>query len=103
MLRLLQRLVDFLFGNVKSYVGYIDPRTSEQMMADREQEWEKDKQEEKLRLWDAITDTKGKCPKCKTGQLYEGPSGGMAINLICDNCNTTYWWSSERAFGAEEM
>ena len=41
-----------------------------------------------------------KCPSCnKTDVLYEGPSGGIAVNIICNNCEQRYWVSVV-AFGA---
>ena len=30
--------------------------------------------------------SKGKCPNCETGTLYEGPSGGMSTNYRCGTC-----------------
>lgn len=34
-----------------------------------------------------------KCPYCRTGDLYEGPSGGLSTNYFCGNvdaCNSRF-------------
>jgi hypothetical protein len=31
-----------------------------------------------------------KCPNCKSGKLYEGPSGGMSTNIRCTICGQGY-------------
>jgi hypothetical protein len=49
-------------------------------------------------LWYIIQSQK--CPSCnKTDGLYEGPRGGLAVNIICKYCTQRYWVSAI-AFGA---
>jgi len=47
-----------------------------------------------------ITEKDGKiyCPNCGSDQWYEGPSGGMAVNIKCANCGL---WFNSTPFGLD--
>lgn len=32
------------------------------------------------------------CPVCNHTEFLEGPSGGMAVNIQCCQCETKFWW-----------
>lgn len=32
------------------------------------------------------------CPLCQGGRFYEGPRGGMAVNIQCALCGKCYWY-----------
>ncbi len=34
----------------------------------------------------------GKCPKCNSKHFVEGPSGGLAMNIACENGHR-FWFS----------
>ena len=49
-------------------------------------------------MWEKLTKDqeevigKGNCPDC-SGRLFEGPWGGFAVNMICRDCEATFWVS----------
>ncbi len=59
--------------------------------------------EETLReveIWDTIH--AGVCPKCEAKDSFlSGPRGGMAINIKCSECDTRFWLTPVRGFGAK--
>lgn len=54
------------------------------------------------KLWDVlVTDT---CPDCKTDKtLGVVATGGIAFNVRCFSCNSLFWMTPERYFGAKKM
>ena len=38
-----------------------------------------------------ILDRQHKCPFCLHEELFQGPSGGLADNLYCQNCGAGFW------------
>jgi hypothetical protein len=47
------------------------------------------------RQWD------GKCPDCGATDFYEGPSGGMSVNIMCAKCSS--WFNHMGPFGIERI
>lgn len=43
-----------------------------------------------IRPWigDKFTDWNGVCPDCSSKQFYEGPHGGICVNIQCVECGT---------------
>lgn len=33
---------------------------------------------------------KGRCPDCKSKEFWEGPRGGMAMNITCAKCGSRF-------------
>lgn len=58
---------------------------------------------ESLRLYDAIT--RGTCPVCSAQESFlQGPEGGMAVNIKCQECQTRYWLCPGiRGLGAHKL
>ena len=44
-------------------------------------DWEKDFIMKQMEKDGTIT-----CPNCESAKMYEGPSGGMSVNIRCPNC-----------------
>lgn len=42
-------------------------------------------EEGKLSKEDEATLRGGKCPACGSERFFEGPHGGLAVNIICEN------------------
>jgi hypothetical protein len=42
--------------------------------------------------------THGKCPDCGAGKFWEGPSGGMSVNITCCGCGHKFNNSMPLAF-----
>lgn len=40
-----------------------------------------------------ILNREGKCPECGGKEFFEGPQGGMALNIKCASCGTWWWYS----------
>jgi hypothetical protein len=57
----------------------------------------------KLRMYDSIHE--GICPVCASKDHFlNGPSGGMAINIMCNSCKQKYWLvPGVRPFGAKKI
>lgn len=41
------------------------------------------------------------CPDCGKWNFYEGPEGGMSINIFCGNCGS--WFNESGPFGIERI
>lgn len=41
------------------------------------------------------------CPDCGSEKFYEGPSGGMSINIKCAGCGS--WFNDMGPFGIERI
>jgi len=55
-----------------------------------------------MELWEAIANNT--CPNCsKENTLYVKARGGLAMNVVCENCNSCYWTSEIREFGAKKI
>ena len=44
-----------------------------------------------------------KCTYCGGTKFYEGPSGGMAVNVLCANPNCRHWFNDAGPFGFEDL
>lgn len=49
-------------------------------------------QDEELTAEENETLNSGKCPKCGSTHFVEGPRGGFAVNIACENGHR-YWFS----------
>lgn len=54
----------------------------------------------KDRMWVSLS--KNECPHCGS-TTYISACGGAAVNMVCEQCEASYWWSEIRAFGADVM
>lgn len=45
----------------------------------------------KLNKADEATLRAGKCPACGSEEFFEGPHGGLAVNIFCENGHR-YWY-----------
>jgi len=36
--------------------------------------------------------TRGKCPDCGERHFFEGPRGGMSVNIACSRCGAEFNW-----------
>lgn len=41
------------------------------------------------------------CPDCGKWDFYNGPEGGMSVNIYCDNCGS--WFNDSGPFGIERI
>lgn len=37
-----------------------------------------------------IQRTRGKCPDCEVGEMYQGPRGGLSVNVRCGSCSAKF-------------
>lgn len=72
-------------GNGKSSTYHVSLNPSKKLSS---------KNGELLTKWETDYIVKNqKCPDCSTGELLEGPSGGMSVNIMCDKCGSKFNWS----------
>lgn len=44
-----------------------------------------------------------KCTYCSGTKFYEGPSGGLAVNVLCANPDCRHWFSDLGPLGFEDL
>jgi hypothetical protein len=55
-----------------------------------------------VETWDIIAS--GTCPNCFAKSSFSIKAyGGLAMNIGCRSCNTVYWFSQFRDFGAKRI
>lgn len=65
-------------------------------------------EEEKGKVWTIMEDVynartlAGKCPNCGNKEFFEGPEGGMSVNVECAKCglrwNATFGWAAHMSW-----
>jgi len=59
-----------------------------------------DPKELQVKTWEIINEKKI-CPNCGAkSPFYEGPCGGLSMNIICGNCHVRFWLTPMKDFGA---
>jgi phage FluMu protein Com len=77
-------------------------KLNKRFTATEEERLRKAKDLEEMRIWDKIANKR--CPDCSSlNQLGVVATGGIALNIRCFACNSLFWASPERAFGAKRL